>query len=116
VPLPACRQGEYLDRIIPSGYTSYMKTQTQSKNTWQLYTAKNQLSSIIERTATAPQIITVRGRETAVIISCEDYRKLKKPKKNIVDCLSGYLEDDDISLFERDASKIERGTPVEQFD
>ncbi|GHV25479.1 hypothetical protein AGMMS4952_03320 [Spirochaetia bacterium] len=96
-----------------SGYIGYMKTH---ENTWQLYTAKNQLSSIIERTATAPQTITVRGKEAAILISCDDYRKLKKPRKNIVDCLSGYLEDDDINLFERDVSKKERGTPVEQFD
>jgi prevent-host-death family protein len=92
-----------------------MKTPAKSDNTWQLYTAKNQLSHIIERAAAVPQTITVRGKETVVIISCDDYKKLKEPKKNIVDFLSGYL-DDDISLFERDKSAIERGTPVEQFD
>jgi prevent-host-death family protein len=105
-----------LDIIIHYGYTGYMKTQTNVGNTWKLYTAKNQLSSIIERTATAPQTITVRGREKAVIISSDDYRKLKKPKKNIVDCLSGYLTDDDVHIFERDISKVERGTPIAQLD
>ncbi|GHV83788.1 hypothetical protein AGMMS50212_11280 [Spirochaetia bacterium] len=93
-----------------------MKTQAKADNTWQLYTAKNQLSNVIARAANHPQTITVRGKEKVVIISCDDYRKLKKPRNNIVDCLSDYLDDDDINLFDRDASKIERGTPIEQFN
>jgi hypothetical protein len=68
-----------------------MKTQTITNNTWQLYSAKNQLSRI------------------------DEYQKLKKPKRSI-DCLSGYLDDDDIKLFERDKSAAERGTPIELLD
>jgi prevent-host-death family protein len=92
-----------------------MKTQAKSNNTWQLYSAKNQLSRIVELTAVAPQTITVRGKKTAVLIAYDDYQKLKKPKKNI-DCLSGYLDDDDGELFERDKSTVERGTTIELPD
>jgi prevent-host-death family protein len=80
-----------------------MKTPAIATNTWQLYSAKNQLSRIVELTARAPQTITVRGKNAAVLIAYEDYQKLIKPKRSI-DCLSGYLDDDDVPLFERDTS------------
>jgi prevent-host-death family protein len=92
-----------------------MKTQTITNNTWQLYSAKNQLSRIVELTARAPQTITVRGKNAAVLIAYDEYQKLKKPKRSI-DCLTGYLDDDDIKLFERDKSAAERGTPIELLD
>jgi prevent-host-death family protein len=83
------------------------------KNTWQLYDAKNQLSRIIEMTATSPQTITVRGKEAVVVLSCDDYRKLAAPKKNIADFLRGSLDDDDLPALKRGKSTTERRTPIE---
>ncbi len=44
---------------------------------WQLQEAKNKLSQVVqEAQQSGPQIITVRGKETAVVLSAEDYHRL----------------------------------------
>jgi prevent-host-death family protein len=83
------------------------------QNTWQLYTAKNQLSELIERAAETPQTITVRGKEAVVVLSAQEYRKIREPKKKLTDILRGSLSDGVELYLERDKSVIERGTPVE---
>ena len=56
------------------------------KNTWQVQEAKNRLSTVLDGALRhGPQIITRRGVETAVILSIKDYRRLTKPKQNLVD-------------------------------
>ncbi|MBN8219494.1 MAG: type II toxin-antitoxin system Phd/YefM family antitoxin [Spirochaetes bacterium] len=52
---------------------------------WQIQVAKNRLSEVV-RTAQnkGPQIITQNGVETAVLLSADDYRRLKKPALNLV--------------------------------
>ncbi len=53
---------------------------------WQLQTAKNQLSEVVDTAIRAgPQMITRRGVEAVVVLSVEEYRKLKKRKTNLVD-------------------------------
>ena len=48
---------------------------------WQLQEAKNKLSQVIQSAIkSGPQSITIRGKETAVILSEEDYRKLTKKR------------------------------------
>lgn len=55
---------------------------------WQLQEAKNKLSRVLEQArSTGPQIITVRGKETAVVLSIEDYRKLAPKTENLADFL-----------------------------
>jgi prevent-host-death family protein len=89
----------------------------KNENTWQLYTAKNQLSRIVEKAARIPQTITVRGKETVVILSCDEYRRLVKPKESFIEALCvPILDDEDEKLFARDTSMVERGTPIELFD
>jgi antitoxin Phd len=47
---------------------------------WKLETAKAKLSEVVRHAkADGPQTITVRGAETAVLLSIEDYRRLKGP-------------------------------------
>ncbi len=63
--------------------------------TWQLQDAKNKLSEVVDTTiANGPQIISRRGRNTAVLISYEEYQKLTKPSKNLKQLLhnSGFHE------------------------
>lgn len=50
---------------------------------WQLQEAKSKFSELVEKALEqGPQVITRRGIKTAVIISYEDYLKLKKrPEK-----------------------------------
>jgi antitoxin Phd len=53
---------------------------------WQLQTAKNKFSEVIEKALhIGPQIVTRRGVETVVVLSIEEYRKLTKPKNSLVE-------------------------------
>ena len=46
---------------------------------WQLQEAKNRLSEVVERARKeGPQTITKRGTAAAVVLSMEDYRKIRK--------------------------------------
>ena len=52
---------------------------------WQLQEAKNRFSRLVEQAQhNGPQIVTKHGRETVVIISAEEYRRLIRPEKDIV--------------------------------
>lgn len=47
------------------------------KNRWQLQEAKNCLSQVVDLAIRkGPQTITLRGKEAAVVVSAEEYRKL----------------------------------------
>ncbi len=51
---------------------------------WQLQEAKNKFSQVInEALASGPQIVTRRGEDVVVIISKEDYGRLKKSQSNL---------------------------------
>ena len=53
--------------------------------TWQLQEAKARLSEVIKQAANeGPQTITMRGEPTAVIISRDDYERLKQPRGSFV--------------------------------
>ena len=59
------------------------------KKTWQLQEAKNRMSAVVEAALSqGPQIITRRGRETVVVLSIKDYRKMVQPDENLVDFLN----------------------------
>ncbi len=63
--------------------------------TWQLQDAKNKLSEVVDTSiVNGPQIITRRGRNTAVLISYDEYQKLTKPSTNLKALLynSGFHE------------------------
>jgi len=52
---------------------------------WQLQEAKARLSELIKKAANeGPQSITVRGQPAAVVISSEEYQKLKSPRGSFV--------------------------------
>lgn len=54
--------------------------------TWQLQDAKNRFSEVVNKALrNGPQVVTRRGKKTVVILSVEQYRKLVRPKTNIVD-------------------------------
>ncbi|MCX7049774.1 MAG: type II toxin-antitoxin system Phd/YefM family antitoxin [Candidatus Sumerlaeota bacterium] len=53
---------------------------------WQLQEAKNRFSEVVNRAQTeGPQTITRRGKETAVILSMEDYQAMTKPRESLVE-------------------------------
>ena len=51
---------------------------------WQLQEAKAMFSQVVRKSAKEPQIITVHGKESAVVISMDEYRKLSTPKESFV--------------------------------
>ena len=54
--------------------------------TWQLQEAKARLSEVIKHAAReGPQTITMRGEPTAVLISRDDYERLKHPRGSFVE-------------------------------
>jgi len=51
---------------------------------WQLQEAKNKFSELVEKAQQeGPQIVTKHGKESVVILSIEEYKKIVKPKSNL---------------------------------
>jgi len=51
---------------------------------WQVQEAKAAFSAVVDDAVRyGPQVITRRGKETAVVISYEEYRKLNARKKSL---------------------------------
>lgn len=56
---------------------------------WQLQEAKNKFSHLVDLArAIGPQIVTRHGKEVAVILSISEYKKLIRPKNNLVQFFS----------------------------
>jgi prevent-host-death family protein len=59
-----------------------VQSKTGTKNArWQLQEAKAMFSEVIKASNRKPPIISVRGKETAVILSIGDYHKLVRPRQ-----------------------------------
>ncbi|WP_372630908.1 type II toxin-antitoxin system Phd/YefM family antitoxin [Cohnella sp.] len=53
---------------------------------WQLQDAKNQLSAVVKMAGDeGPQIISVRGKPAAIVLSMDEYHRLTKPKTRLTD-------------------------------
>jgi prevent-host-death family protein len=86
-----------------------MKTlvKTKKKNEWQLQEAKAMFSEVVKEADLKPQIITVRGKETAVILSYEEYRKFASPRQTFFEFIqSSPLRDIELNLPPRKAEKM----------
>jgi prevent-host-death family protein len=86
-----------------------MKTlvKTKKKTEWQLQEAKAMFSEVVKEAVLKPQIITVRGKETAVIISYEEYKKLASPRQTLFEFIqSSPLRDIEFDLPPRNAEKM----------
>ena len=69
---------------------------------WQLQQAKSRLSQVVnDALSDGPQVITRHGVETAVLLSYEDYRRLRPPEGDLVEFLSR-------SPFREDELELER--------
>jgi prevent-host-death family protein len=54
------------------------------KGRWKLEDAKARFSELVRRASSeGPQTVTVRGRETVVVVSAEQYGKLRRPKDRL---------------------------------
>lgn len=53
---------------------------------WQLQEAKNKFSEVVEEALKhGPQVITKRGKETVIVLSYSDYRKIMLAQKKLSD-------------------------------
>ena len=53
---------------------------------WQFQAAKNKICELVDKAVNqGPQVITMPGEEDAIIISKEEYDRLKKPQSSLVD-------------------------------
>ena len=79
--------------------------------TWKLQDAKNRFSEVVnEALKSGPQIVTRRGKETAVVLSVEEYRRLARPEVALTEFLrSSPLGEVELDL-ERD---LDTGRAVE---
>ncbi len=55
---------------------------------WQLQEAKNRLSELVDHALqSGPQVITRRGRDAVVVLSCEKYDLLARRPGKLIDLL-----------------------------
>jgi antitoxin Phd len=53
---------------------------------WQLQEAKNKFSEVVDKAiSTGPQEITRHGKKTAVVLSFEEYRRLRRRTSSIAE-------------------------------
>lgn len=57
--------------------------------TWKLEDAKNQFSKLVRAAQRRPQIVTRHGHEEVVVISIEQYRKLAREGRGLLDFMKG---------------------------
>lgn len=55
---------------------------------WQLQEAKNKFSEVVRKaTEEGPQTVTKHGKDSVVVLSVEDYKKIEQPKTSLVEFL-----------------------------
>jgi prevent-host-death family protein len=53
---------------------------------WQLQEAKNKFSEVVRKASEeGPQTVTKHGKDSVVVLSAEEYRKLERPKTSLVE-------------------------------
>ena len=77
-----------------------VQAKTGIKNArWQLQEAKAMFSEVIKASARRPQTISVRGKDTAVILSIGEYQKLVRPRQTFFEFIqSSPLRDLNLEL------------------
>lgn len=81
---------------------------------WQLQDAKNRLSQVVQEARTSgPQVITLRGKRAAVLLSAEDYDALKVGKPSFIEALLSGPEWDDEFIEAVNARSKEPGRDID---
>lgn len=80
---------------------------------WQLQDAKDQFSKVVQKARhEGPQIVTLRGERTAVVLSAHDYDALRAGRPELVnDLLGGPAWDDQLA----DAVNVRIKTPSRDY-
>jgi prevent-host-death family protein len=82
---------------------------------WHLQDAKNNFSKLVrEAIKNGPQTVTLRGAPTAVVLSVEDYERIRETKPTLAEfILSGPAWDDDIVEMINQRSKTPSRPTIE---
>jgi prevent-host-death family protein len=77
---------------------------------WQLQTAKQHFSELVELARRdGPQVVTKHGRDAVVVVSAEEFRRLRGNGPSLVECIRSAPDFDQLDLDRPDA----RGRDVE---
>jgi prevent-host-death family protein len=77
---------------------------------WQLQAAKQHFSELVERARRdGPQVVTKHGKEAVVVVSAEDYRRLRGGGPSLVEFIRSAPDFDVLELGRAD----DRGRDVE---
>jgi prevent-host-death family protein len=69
---------------------------------WQLQEAKNRFSEVVRKASEeGPQTVTKHGKDSVVVLSAEDYRKLEQPKTSLVE----FFQNSPLSKIEIDLKR-----------
>jgi prevent-host-death family protein len=75
------------------------------EHTWQLQEAKNKFSKLVEKAQhEGPQFVTKHGKESVVVLSVEEYKKIVKPKSNLFQFIQTSPLSKTLIKIERDKS------------
>jgi prevent-host-death family protein len=67
--------------------------------TWQLQAAKQHFSELVERARRdGPQVVTKHGKEAVVVVSVEDYRRLRGGEPSLVEFIRSAPDFDQLEL------------------
>ena len=70
---------------------------------WQLQAAKQHFSELVERARSdGPQIVTKHGKEAVVVVSVEDYRRLRGSDPSLVEFIRSAPDLDALDLERAD--------------
>ena len=77
-------------------------------DTWQLQDAKSKFSKVVDNAMNdKPQFVTKHGNNAVVVLSFEDYKKIIKPKTNLVT----FLRNSPLSEIDLDISRNKTDFP-----
>jgi antitoxin Phd len=77
---------------------------------WQLQVAKQHFSELVERARReGPQVVTKHGKEAVVVVSAEDYHRLRGDGPNLLDFIRSAPDFDALDLRRAE----DRGRDVE---
>ena len=77
---------------------------------WQLQAAKQHFSELVERARRdGPQVVTKHGKEAVVVVSVEEFRRLRGTEPSLIEFIRSAPDFDELDL-ERAG---DRGRPVE---
>ncbi len=77
-------------------------------DTWQLQDAKSKFSQVVDNAMhDKPQFVTKHGNNAVVVLSFEDYKKIIKPKTNLVT----FLRSSPLSEIDLDISRNKTDFP-----